>query len=208
MIDKAVDSASAVVYATPDLEDQVKSICPDALYLPNPVPPPLPPSKRMSVIPNRIFFNARWDASKGGLELVEAARALVRSGLEVVGIDWGTFASEAKAAGVNLLPLTNPGRFAQLMSSAEIIVGQFGLPALGVADLMALQTGRPLMRGYANTDAPMTATTLAELPIRILDDLRTGIDPSHSESGLTWVENHHGPKHCLEKWENLYRTIY
>ncbi|MBV7364133.1 hypothetical protein KRX54_06835 [Actinomycetaceae bacterium TAE3-ERU4] len=204
LIKISIAQADAIAYSTPDLKEHLKKLTDRAVYLPNPAPP-IPPDLP-EAIRGRIVFNTRWDESKGGLSLVRAAQLLVRNGYEVIGFNWGVYAPQAKAAGVKLLPLMSQDKFTKLLSSGELIVGQVEFPALSISDMQSLATGRPLIAIGPSEECPIIRATRKNLSEVCLEAART-LMGSSSPAPRTWLETHHGVKHCLKQWEKLYGAL-
>ncbi|OKL48439.1 hypothetical protein BSR28_01685 [Boudabousia liubingyangii] len=211
VIEASIKAASAVVYATPDLGETLSTLAPKATYLPNPapiLPPGFVPEK---AVPNRIVFNARWDDTKGGMKLVEAAKELVNYGFDVHSIDWGTYRQEARDAGVIMHPLMPMNDFASLLSTGSVVVGQFGFRALSISDMLTLKVGRPLMTipltGLYEDSFPLPGAELDTLAEQVADFATAKLDSVDSSVLTDWIDEQHGIESCLQTWEDLYRSI-
>lgn len=214
----AVQHASQLIVATPDLLEAAKNLDENAVYVPNPLPlemyrrhTDLHGPAQAEVRDGSIFFSARWDDSKGGPELVELARELVSAGHEVIGVDWGTYASEAQDAGVTLLPRMTPVEFEQRLAQSEVVVGQFSFGSLGISDLETLATGRPLV-GWVDprleSGVPAQSVRIEDASAAIEDLLS---DPARSTTlgtaGRTWVLEERSPLRTVERLEELYSQV-
>lgn len=213
----ALRRASAVIVATPDLLSKASEIRPDARYVPNPVPPlsanpeALRQPREQLLPPGTVFFNARWDDSKGGTELVELAANVARSGAPTFGINWGTHAEAARRAGVELLPLTSPEEFREIQRQASVVVGQFRFGSLGISDLEALNAAKPLV-GFVNTslegEVPLANSSL-DTAWRAVSGLLED-ETAASELGLRgqrWVQEHRSPTASVLALEETYRRV-
>lgn len=105
---RAVDEAAVVLYTNLDTAETALSARADAQHLPQAVSArDLPPwSPRGASGRSRIVFAPRWSADKGVTDQLRLAREL-RAALpevELVGLDWGEGARDARAAGVTLVP--------------------------------------------------------------------------------------------------------
>ncbi|MFP7696341.1 glycosyltransferase [Trueperella sp. LYQ143] len=164
VISRTLERADAVVCATPDLLEWVRPVRPDARWLPNPLPPQYVTAPPAPVIPRRIFLSSRWDLTKGLDVLLPLARELVERGYEVVGVDWGTHTAQARNAGVRLFPHCAPSEFAQLLASAQVVVGQVEFSLLTMTDYQALSLGRPLVAAASVEGAPIAAVDVRTAP--------------------------------------------
>lgn len=176
----AIRHAGAVAYSTPDLAAAVRSIRPDAVWLPAPLHPDVDGATPGAVGADadlrvgaggvagaglhtaadprqapRIVFASRFDPVKGLDRQVELARDIRARypDADMVGIDWGSGARRIESAGVRLCPLLPPATFRALLAGANVVIGQLASGALGVADLEAMALGRPLIARFAQADA-------------------------------------------------------
>lgn len=214
----ALKHATQLIVATPDLLEAAKDLDENAVYLPNPLPLAMYRRQTASggrapveVLDGTIFFSARWDDSKGGLELVELARELVSAGHQVVGVDWGTYAREAREAGVTLLPRMTPAQFERRLAQSEVVVGQFNYGALGISDLETLAAGRPLV-GWVDPElepgVPAHSVRIEDAAAAVGDLLVNGArSATLGAQGRTWVLEERSPIGAVERLEELYGTI-
>ena len=205
--------AAKVVVATPDLLEAARALRNDALYVPNPVPLEALRAGEPKTKPQagRVVFSARWEDSKGGPALVDAARNLVNEGAEVVGVNWGTYTDDARAAGVNLVDRMPPETFRRFLSSGEVVVGQTSFGVLGISDMEAMASGRPLVTSVDDSlegAAPVKKTTGETLAQDVLDLLSNhGDRESLGVEGRDWVMTERHPQATLELLEGLYSEI-
>ena len=212
VIRRAAKRAAAVVVSTPDLLEAARKLRDDALYLPNPISARcLAHRGTREPVTNRVVFNARWDESKGAQALIHAARQLLDSGVDVVGVDWGQHKELARSAGVRLLPLMTQEGFVDLLSSAQVVVGQVEVGALGIADLQTLACGRPLVGTVAcgpESDAPIANTipeAVGETVLNLLSDENAA--RNLADTGRQWVSSERTPAVAIERLEEVYRNI-
>ncbi|MEO8219357.1 MAG: glycosyltransferase [Specibacter sp.] len=214
VVRRSIKSADVVLFSTPDMGDAVHAIRPDAQWF----PAPLPPAAAIMQTPNRprtgkrIFFASRWDDSKGAPELLELAASLQlhHPDLELVGLDWGTHAHEARGLGLRLLPLMTTDDFRRQLAESDVVIGQIAVGALGLSDLEAMAQGRPLVaRFLLDTEyggpAPLFNTENAT-PLALVQQILA--DPAVAATvggqGRNWALEHHG----AEKLEYRLETIY
>lgn len=205
-----------------DLGQVLHSLRPDPAFTLPPRPTPAPPATP-GTDPNqtdtdrtvanppgsaRVFINARFDDTKGGLALVEAARQMVAAGLEVYGIDWGTYAEQARAAGVRLYPLAPQRQYLQLMAQADLVVGQQHIGSLGMSDLQALALGRPLLVKCDDRSIPVLRSTAQTVVAQVIE---LAADPDRARQaaaeGRRWVLEHHDPARAVERLRYLYAKL-
>lgn len=211
MTARAIADADAVVVATPDLLAAAKELRQDAIFIPNPVPIDSLKTPPRQPIDNRVVFSARWDDSKGGLALVDAAADLARKGYKVVGVNWGPYAEEAKRAGARLLPLMRPDEFRELMAQAQVVVGQVSFGSLGISDLEALAVGRPLVTRVDEDLEGMVPVSQAEPDTIALevDKLMRRADEAEElgSSARQWVISNRHPELSMAALESLYGQL-
>lgn len=208
----AMKRAAKVIVATPDLLEAAQAVRSDAIFVPNPTPkaalegPPPPPP-----VPGRVVFSARWDDTKGGMPIVEAARALTEAGVDVVGVDWGDYSRKAEEAGVRLFPKMTPEDYRQFLASGQVVVGQDGVGSLGISELEAMAAGRPLVT-YADPDREENppvqqchGDTLAQQVRYLLDNPEEA--EALGEAGRNWVHTYRTPDRTLEILENVYGEV-
>lgn len=213
----SVKTADVVLYSTPDLAAAVHAIRPDAQWLPAPLPtdaetvlePEVPRTGR------RVFFASRWDDSKGAPELLSLAARLQRESpeLELVGLDWGTHASQARELGMTLLPHMSTAEFRAQLAQADVVVGQISIGALGLSDLEAMAQARPLVAKFTlqeeyGGEAPLFNTATGQ-PFTLIQEILA--DPQsaslRSIRGREWALNHHGASVLETRLESLYESI-
>ena len=212
----AVKHAAQLVVATPDLLEAARELDSSAIYVPNPLPPETyRRSMRAQDSPKsstgQVFFSARWDDSKGGESLVDLAGDLVADGIEVVGVDWGTHAESAKAAGVKMLPKMTSGDFETTLKAADVVVGQFSFGSLGMSELQCLALGRPLV-GWIDpaleVGVPGPGTPIGDAREHV-EDLLNRPDRARSSSleWRDWVLAERSPQRGLYELEEIYKAI-
>ena len=214
----ALKRADAVIVATPDLLPAARELRPDAVWIPNALPTRTflnastrdqeqPPAKAVPT----VFFSARWDDSKGGLGLVELARGLISEGINVVGVDWGTYSAQAASAGVDLLPMLSPAAFVSALGGADVIVGQFGCGSLTISELEAMSTGVPLISYVENEEessSPLLNRTLSEAGPAVLSALSSPESTQKlAESAQAWVLTNRSPEATARATEDVYRSV-
>lgn len=206
------DHAAAVVYSTPDLRQHAEPVRSDAIYLPNPVDwgelPVWDPSG-----PPRVLFASRWEESKGGIEQLQVAAAIMdamQGRVVLEGLDWGNMAAEARALGVTLVPTMPKAAYLLWMSGAHCIIGQ-SAGIIAMSELQALSMGVPVVMNVGENyylEAPVLQGDgpegLAAQAYRVLED---PLAASAQADGPGWVERYHGPQIAVEKLADIYRQV-
>lgn len=208
-IQRCIDDASAVVYATPDLEPHALAARPDATYLPNPIDVSHLP--RWSPGPQTVAFASRWEDAKGGSAQVDLARRLVAAhpGVEFVGLDWGERAAEAADAGVRLVP-TMPGQgYLRWLARATAVVGQ-STGLVGISELQAIAIGVPVLMPLTTVDQggpPLVSGPPEQLVQelgRVLDD---PVAVSERLAGRAWAEAERSPRAAVARLAAIYAQV-
>lgn len=204
---QSIERADAVVAATPDLLPRLREIREDAVHIPNALPVELLKRTPAQPVQGRVVFNARWDHSKGGLKMVEAAKSLVKSGVDVHGVDWGDLAPAARDAGVRLAPRMSKKDYHSFISMGQVVVGQFLVDALSISDLETLALGRPLIARHPGSDAPVEICSVEEIAERALELVHTTEEPTAEEKRRQWVLEHHHPEVTTRMLEKIYASV-
>lgn len=149
---EAIRGAEVVLFSTPDLGPFIKSIRPDAMWLPNPASSAhLMKLSKGTHPPKRdfadVFFPHPWTDVKGANSVLELAEAIKCSGLQrvrLVGVASGDLQAQAKHHGFELLPLVSEKLHIKRMMHSKVVLGQ-GTGLLGVTDLQAVFSGSNLI---------------------------------------------------------------
>lgn len=214
----ALKRTQQLIVATPDLLEEARALDENAVYVPNPLPYDLyrrtvaaghAPTEISPAAP--VFFSARWDDSKGGAQLVDLARELVSSGHRVLGVDWGTYASQARSAGVALLPRMTPANFERVLAKSSVVVGQFSMGSLGISELQTLASGRPLV-GLIDPDlepgVPAVSVKIEDAAADVEELLNNPLESANlGGAGRAWVLKERSPGKAIEQLEELYSQI-
>ena len=213
----SIKSADVVLFSTPDMGGAVQYIRPDAQWFPAPLPPTAATIQSLTTPRSgkKIFFASRWDDSKGGPELLQLAASLQRHrpDLELVGLDWGTYAEEAKKVGLRLLPLMSTDHFRVQLAESDVVIGQIAFGALGLSDLEAMAQGRPLVARFTldaayGSPAPLFNTEHAT-PLSLVQQILA--DPAAASAvgvqGREWALRHHGAEQLEDRLEKIYEQF-
>lgn len=165
--------ATVVVVSTPDLLDWIPR-----KFEPRYVPTPIPPFERMDVPEDRDVLVASAAYPGKGTAVAFAAIERLRSlrpGLKAAGISGPLFPPVAAQ-----LPMMPHANFLRELARSRVVLGQFEIGSLGVADLEAMALGRPVVtfveKGRYVSPPPVISTTdpetIAARVAELLDDPR------------------------------------
>lgn len=204
------DHANAVVYSTPELEPHVRNLTSNGTYLPVPVRTDLLPS--WEPIPGRVIFPSRWEAVKGGDAQIEVATRLreARPDIELLGLDWGDQADQARQAGVELVSRKSESEFRSWLGSASVAVGQM-TDILSISELEALAVGVPLVSSAKGSYYPRLHRLSDPEPAAVAAAVLAALeDPQHASSqqrGREFVAENHDAGVVVEALLKLYDGI-
>ncbi len=215
--------AAAVLCITPDLLPVVQSIHSGALFLPAPLDierfVPVEAENRLSSHIWTILLFARLCSTKGSETAIEGIRRFIRRHPHVCVrlLDWGSLRTEYKRRygdRFEFVPPVASHEVEQLICSADVIVGQFALGALGISELQAMSCAKPVICSFRYDDAyptppPLFRASTAEEIDAHLENLY-----QHPEVGIAlgkksreWVIANHDYRVLAGRLEELYRTI-
>jgi glycosyltransferase involved in cell wall biosynthesis len=215
--------AAAVMCITPDLLPVVRSVRPDAIFFPAPIDTerfaPGVDNRQLLSQPWTILLFARLDVTKGvDISTQGIARFAQRhAGIRVQLLDWGDLRERYKrqyAQRFEFISPVEPGKVADLIRFADVIVGQVALGALGLSDLQAMSCAKPVIASFRYEDAyptppPLCQATSAEEVYEHLEYLF-----QHPEGAMAlgqrareWVIHNHDYRTLVSKLELHYRSI-
>jgi hypothetical protein len=214
VIKEDIDRAAQVWYTTPDLREKAEQARTDAEYLPAPVDMEELPVWVPAAKP-KVIFPSRWDESKGGDALLQAASDVMSAvgaagDVDVVGLDWGDRAPEAGALGVRLLPKMAKSVFLAELATAHVAVGQM-TGVLGLSELQAMGIGVPLVfadsvAGYPDEQSAVNVAR-SEVGQAVCDSLADPEALSRKLGGPTYVSKFHGAAALLPRLEAGYAKV-
>jgi glycosyltransferase involved in cell wall biosynthesis len=215
--------AAAVLCITPDILPIVQSVRPDAQFLPGPVnTQQFMPAEDISPCvshPWTIFLFTRLNADKGvDIATQGIARFVQRHpGVRIRLLDWGTLRETYKQQYGDLfefIPRVAPDKVPHLIRSADIVVGQFALGALGLSELQAMSCAKPVICSFRYKEAyptppPLCQADTAEEVEEQLESLFQNREAGTllGRKAREWVINHHDYQILSDKLEALYCSI-
>lgn len=223
MLTPILSQAAAVVCVTPDLLPVVQSVRSDALFYPVPIDTerfaPMEGYHSCLSRPWTVLLFARLDLSKGAqLATQGIARFAKRhTDIRVLLLDWGDLRGQFKrqySEYFEFIPCVAPGEVERLIWSADVIVGQFTLGALGLAELQAMSCTKPVICSFRYSEAYSIPPPL------YLADTAEEIDEhlekvfQHPEEGAVmgqrareWVIKNHDHRILSVQLEMLYHSV-
>jgi glycosyltransferase involved in cell wall biosynthesis len=212
--------AALVLCSTPDLLPIIQSVRPDALFFPGPVDTEqFAPGANEPSRPWTILLFARLDAIKGcevavqGIARFAGRHPQVRVKL----LDWGAEREKYKwrySGRFEFVPLVAQGLVQHLLCSADVVVGQSFLGALGLAELQAMSCAKPVIASFRFADAypappPLCQATTAQEVDEHLENVfqypQTALELGRR--ARKWVIDYHSRPVLAVKLETLYRSI-
>jgi NAD(P)H-dependent FMN reductase len=210
----ALRDAEAVFFSTPDLAEHVLPHRDDAVYLPVPIDVAAIQDWAPGDKP-RVVFASRWTPDKdsegaGQLAVARAVVAAVGDDVDVIGLDWGDQAAEAKAAGVRLVPRGDHAAYLALLAGATVVIGQTA-GILAASELEAMATGAPLV-----VPVPLPLYTEVKPPVygggvtEAADAVRALLDGSEKHDAAAtraWVQDVHGVELAVNTVARVHRDV-
>jgi len=203
LLQRYLQRAALVLYATPDLDRWVTQYRADARFVPNPIdtdrfrPSQDPPA-------TDLLVGVRLDPIKGAEIAIEAAASVVaaRPGTSVTVIDQGPLAALARERLGAQAKFTMPVAHAELpaiLASHRVVLGQFRLGILSQLEVEAMACGALVVASLDYPDA-----TGERPPVAIVPDARAAaaavirsleLDPEEDAAARrgrrSWVQRNH-----------------
>jgi len=213
--------AAAVLCITPDILPSVQSIRPDALFMPGPVDinrfSPVEEIYTTSRKAWTILLFTRLDPIKGPEIAIQGIASFVRRHLEVRVqlLDWGPLREEYKkrySTHFEFLPHIPAEKVPQVLQSADVIVGQCLVGALGLAELQAMSCAKPVIASFCHEEAYSTPPPIYKAATAQEVDEGLEYFYEHRDQGLElglharkWVIAHHSFQARTHKLEKIYQ---
>ncbi|WP_218063845.1 glycosyltransferase [Arthrobacter wenxiniae] len=214
-IQRAIDGASHVFYANADNKDDATSARSDAEFFPSVVDLARLPTWIPAHKP-QIMFISRWDDDKGmerQLKLAGALATVIGDKAELIGLDWGPGAAEARARGVRLLEKMPQHRYYEQLARSAVGIGQAS-EYFSTSEFEALCIGLPLAalgsrlpRPDDGTVPPVMEGSVADVVDQVLAALADPADASGRLGGAEWAVPRYDAAAYIPGLEALYRKI-
>ena len=218
MLAPVLRRASAVLCVTPDLLPILQSVRPDTLFFPAPLDvSQFAPSQ--AIIPSHpwtILLFARLEPVKGIETAVAGIERFIQRhpGVRVQLIDRGSLSAKYRqryGQRFEFLSWMPPEEVPHLLSLADVVVGQFAVGALGLAELQAMSCARPVIASFLYQSAYPTPPPLyqATTPEKIdahLESIFQNPEEARAmgERARAWVCTHHDYRVLAKQLEALY----
>ena len=200
-----IRAADAVVVSTPDLVDFAPA---GAAFVPTPIPR-LGGTRRPELWDVLVISAARDE--KGSPVAFDALRRLAvrRPGLRMAAHDGPAY---EEGPWERLAP-TSKLEFQGRLAAARVVLGQFAIGALGIADLESMALGRPLLtwlrEGLYPDPPPLFSSRdpeeLAERAVALLDS--DAERETIGSAGADWVRRTHAPDAIAAQLLAIYRRL-
>ena len=211
MVERSLTAADHVFFATPDLEDAVRRMRPDAEFLPNPVDAetfrPLAPASSSS----RVFLCSGLTEIKGAVRMLAACRELAESrpDIQFTAIAGGEYTAQfAVLPNVRLIHHQPRANLPRILSDHGVVLGQAFLGAIGMAELEAMAAARPVVTWFrfdtAYPEHPpliraVDGRDLAAAIVRLVDSPQQRDDLG--SRARAWVQRYHSLERAAEAVE-------
>jgi glycosyltransferase involved in cell wall biosynthesis len=223
MLEPFLQRAAAVLCITPDLLPVVRSVRPDALLSPAPIDTErFVPAKNIADDRRNhwtILLFARLDPEKGVDIAMEGIVRFVRrhTGVRVRLLDWGPLKVQYRLRYghcFEFIPLVAPDEVEHLILSADVIIGQFALGALGLSEFQAMSCARPVIASFCYNDAYPTSPPICQAASASEIDERLEYlfqNPEMAKSlgrqAREWIIENHDYRILAIRLEKLYQSI-
>jgi glycosyltransferase involved in cell wall biosynthesis len=222
----AIRKAIKVFYVSPDLEDYLRPIRPDAVFLPNPINLDdftIEPGEGLSI--PRVLSISKLDRFKGVEQIIQTIKLVWQRRLEteITMFNYGNqsdlvcsfFKEHWHDKRLILLSRIPHNRMVRLIQSFGVILGQQGqIPgALGASELEAMACGKPVVCYYKYPNAypeppPVLVSQTPEEAsahiVRLLED--PALRQSLGRQGREWVAKYHEQKQIARRLLQYYRA--
>lgn len=212
---RALAGAALVLVATPDLLPIVRRVRPDATFLPDPVNTHLFFPGPAEAARDVLVHAALSDVKRTDIALAAIRRLReLRPGLTATAVDYGPNRDRYRGEpGIDYVEPRPHEAMADLVREHRLVLGQFGIGSLGMAELETMACGRPVACHFEHSDAyaqppPVIASrdpeVIAGRLVALLDD------PAGRRAlgaiGQEWTERTHGGRRVAAALDELYRS--
>ncbi|GCF10079.1 glycosyltransferase [Dictyobacter arantiisoli] len=215
--------AAAVLCITPDLLPVVRSVRPDAIFSPAPIDTAhfLPEQivAGRAARPWTILLFARLDPQKGSEVALAGIAKFTRHhpDVRVRLLDWGPLKEHYRqqyGGQYEFVPLVPPAQAQRLIVAADVIVGQFVLGSLGLAELQAMSCAKPVICSFRYRDAYPLPPPLCQA--MTADEVEAQLEhlyqhPAQAsilgQRARQWISSYHSSSALSDELELLYHAL-
>ena len=223
----SMNAVDRVWYATTDLYSYFRNSDVPFRYMPNPVSADFFASSRPPPTSPRVLFAMPLTYLKGADVAIEAMRILTQRHL---GAEIGTFSypvvqresvhlRQRIPAGVIGIPWTQHSEMPHLMMKASVVIGRLRLGSLGITELEAMASGRPLIvqqhgsvqgrDGYYESDPPVISCST---PLEVADAVQECLTNESFARDIgsrarQWALKYHAPGVVADQYVREYREL-
>ena len=215
LVIQSLRRARRVFFSTPDLAQHVRPIRPEAIFLPNPIATDhFRPLAKGEEGPPRILLISQLSPVKKVCVAFEALRQVLAAhpGIQVTALDYGPErALYHGTPGVAFVPPVPHEAMPRLINDHDIIIGQFGIGSMGMAELESMACGKPVICHFTYGDwypepPPLFATDqpaqVAAYLAALLED--PALRRQRGEAGRAWVERYHSYLSVAQRLAEIY----
>jgi glycosyltransferase involved in cell wall biosynthesis len=215
---KCLKGAARVLYSTPNLKHYLDEIGVSGVFLPNPTDVKMfsPPAEKR--LPGRkVFIHSRIETIKGIDVVFDVLRKMAKldPSLHFYCVNSGNRVNECRGfANLTLLDAVDHCQVPKLINQCDLILGQFYLGVMGMAELEAMSCCKPVIIYFNRNDAYLNPPPLfsSKDPDEIVDLIRGLIDdPGKCEeigkTGRRWVMANHGLSEVTERLMGIYNSV-
>ncbi len=218
--------ATRVWYSTTDMAPYFEKMTVPHRYMPSPVADAFFNVRAALPSHPHVLFAVPLMRLKGAESAILAMQTLCRTkGTQISAFAFGPNGREVAELRrripkpVSLVSWTPHEQMPQMLSRASVIVGRLGLGSLGVTELEAMASCRPLvayqkgsireLEPYYRVDPPIVSCNSAE---QVVEAVRACLEnPAMAcelgEKGRAWARRHHSPAVVAGLYEDEYRNV-
>jgi glycosyltransferase involved in cell wall biosynthesis len=214
---QSLKHAQSVLFSTPDLAAIIQPIRPDAIFLPNPINTDrFQPLARSDDQPLKILIISQLSPIKKVSVAFEAVQQLLNRypDIQVTAIDRGRYRDRYRnTPGVTFIPPVPYESMAGLINAHDIVIGQFLIGSMGMAELESMACGKPVVCSFNYNDwypepPPVFST---DQPKQVVEALSTLVEDSvlrceRGEQSHNWVNKYHSYINIAGRLEQIYRS--
>jgi glycosyltransferase involved in cell wall biosynthesis len=211
MIERALEHAEHVYYATPDLAEYVLSRRADAEFLPNPVDSgefrPIAPTGEK----RDVYICCGLTEIKGAGRILNACRRLAdeRPDIAITALAGGEYEDDfAALPNIRFIPHQPRSNLPEIISRHGVVIGQMRIGAVGMAELESAACARPVITWFRFNHAypepapfirAVDGPDIAAAVIRMVDS--PAERQEIGDRGRAWVQRHHSLETAAETVE-------